>query len=128
MTEATIESSYRFGRCELQPTDRRLLVAGEPVPLATRAFDLLVALVEGAGQLVTKDELLDRVWPNLVVEENNLQVQVATLRKLLGSAAIATVVGHGYRFTLEVERCAVARASAPSIVRHNLPQQVTSFV
>src|SRR6267143_1298370 len=83
MTEPTRSSSYRFGTFELQPNERRLLAGGEPVVLGPRAFDLLVALVERPGQLVTKEELLDCVWPNLVVEENNLQVQVSALRKIL---------------------------------------------
>ena len=58
-------------------------------------FDLLVALVARAGRLVTKNELLDLVWPGLVVEENNLQVQISALRKLLGPSALATIPGTG---------------------------------
>jgi len=77
-----------------------LLASGEPVVVGPRAFDVLVALLERAGQLVTKEELLDRVWPKLVVEENNLQVQVSALRKILGQQAIATIPGRGYRFTV----------------------------
>ena len=95
MTEPPFPYSYRFGHFELQPSERRLLVSGTPATIRPRAFDLLIALVECAGQLVTKDELLERVWPKLVVEENNLQVQVSTLRKLLGSEAIVTVPGRG---------------------------------
>ena len=82
--------AYRFGSFELRPNQRQLLADGHPVALGDRAFDVLLALVERAGQLVTKDELLALVWPNLVVEENNLQVQVSTLRKVLGAGAIAT--------------------------------------
>src|SRR5207302_1772466 len=100
MSEPTRSSGYRFGTFELQPNERRLLAGGEPVVLGPRAFDLLVALVERPGQLVTKEELLDCVWPNLVVEENNLQVQVSALRKILGQEAIATIPGRGYRFTV----------------------------
>ncbi len=100
MTEPARSSCYRFGSFELQPNERRLLAGGEPVVLGPRAFDLLVALVERPGQLVTKEELLDCVWPNLVVEENNLQVQVSALRKILGQEAIATIPGRGYRFTV----------------------------
>ena len=92
---------YRFDRFEVQPAAQRLLVDGEPATLGPRAFDLLVALVERAGQLVPKGELLDLVWPGLVVEENNLQVQISALRKILGADAIATVPGRGYRFTLQ---------------------------
>jgi DNA-binding winged helix-turn-helix (wHTH) protein/tetratricopeptide (TPR) repeat protein len=104
MTAAALRVCYRFANFELQPDERRLLAAGAPVDVGPRGFDLLVALVERGGHLITKDELLKRVWPNLVVEENNLQVQVWALRKILGPAAIATVSGQGYRFTLEVSR------------------------
>ncbi len=115
---------YRFGRFELQPDKRRLLTAGAPVDVGSRAFDLLVALVERDGQLVTKDELLERVWPKAIVEENTLQAQVSALRKVLGPEAIATISGRGYRFALEL-----TFAGAESIVpRHNLPQQLTSFI
>ncbi len=94
----------RFGSFELLPDDRRLLADGAPVALGARAFDLLVALVARAGQLVSKNDLLELVWPGLVVEENNLQVQVSALRKLLGPSALATIPGRGYRFALPVER------------------------
>jgi len=103
MTANAPSPDYRFGRFELQPAEQRLLVDGEPVAVGLRAFDLLVALVERAGRLVPKAELLDLVWPGLVVEENNLQVQVSALRKILGPDAITTVPGRGYRFTLQPE-------------------------
>src|SRR5258706_16334177 len=93
---------YGFAGFDLYPRERRLLVAGKPATLAPRAFDLLVALVERAGQLVTKDELFELVWPKLIVEENNLQQHVSALRKIVGSKAIETVPGHGYRFTQDV--------------------------
>jgi TolB-like protein/Flp pilus assembly protein TadD len=92
---------YRFGAFELRTSQRQLLKDGRPVVLGQRAFDVLLALVERGGQLVTKNELLDRVWPGLVVEENNLQVQISTLRKVLGTSAIATIASRGYRFTLD---------------------------
>jgi predicted ATPase/DNA-binding winged helix-turn-helix (wHTH) protein len=121
-------SYFRFGGFELQAAERRLLAEGQPVALGARAFNLLVVLAERAGKLVSKDELLDLVWPNLVVEENNIQVQVSTLRKLLGAGAIATVPGYGYRFTLDLTR-EVAEPRLPAATEaHNLPRQVTSFV
>jgi predicted ATPase/DNA-binding winged helix-turn-helix (wHTH) protein len=95
-----VTAAYRFGSFELQPDQRRLLVDGRPVALGPRAFDVLLALAERAGQLVTKNQLLDLVWPGLIVEENNLQVQISTLRKLLGPQAIATIPGRGYRWAL----------------------------
>lgn len=90
----------RFGRVEVRPDQRQLLIDGQTATLGARAFDLLLALIDHRDRLVSKNELLDLVWPGLVVEENNLQVQVSTLRKLLGPGAITTVPGRGYRFTL----------------------------
>lgn len=93
---------YRFDRFELRPAERLLYVDGQPANLGARAIDLLLMLVERHGRMVSKAELLDLVWPGLVVEENNLQVQISTLRKLLGPRAIATIPGRGYRFTVPV--------------------------
>lgn len=75
-----------------------MTVDGEPAVVGACAFDLLLALVERRDRVMPKSELLDLVWPGLVVEENNLQVQVSALRKLLSAAAIVTVAGRGYRF------------------------------
>jgi predicted ATPase/DNA-binding winged helix-turn-helix (wHTH) protein len=104
----------RFGRFELRPGERVLLADGAAVALGARAFDVLVTLTERPGALITKDDLLARVWHGLVVEENNLQVQVSTIRKILGQSALATIPGRGYRFNLPV---AVADAT-PSAVPH----------
>ncbi|HKI19198.1 MAG TPA: transcriptional regulator [Isosphaeraceae bacterium] len=87
-----------FGGIVVEPARRRLLIEGEPAKIGARAFDLLMALIERRDRVVSKDELLDLVWPNVTVEEGNLQVQIATLRRLLGSEAITTVPGRGYRF------------------------------
>ena len=89
-----------FGRFEILTAERRLHVDGQPVSLGSRAFDLLAALVARRDRVVSKDELIDVVWPGLVVEENNLQVQISALRKVLGAPAIATVPGRGYQFTV----------------------------
>jgi predicted ATPase/DNA-binding winged helix-turn-helix (wHTH) protein len=122
-----VTTIYRFGRFELQPNQRRLLNDGHGVELGHRAFDVLLALVERAGQLVTKDQLLGQVWPGVVVEENNLQVQVSALRKILGAAAIATTAGRGYCFTLELTP-GNESSPLPETPRHNLPSQLTSFI
>ena len=90
------------GRFDLRPAEYRLLVDGHPAALGGRALDLLLALAARPGQLLTKNELLDTVWPGLVVEENNLRVQINTLRRLLGEDAIATVPGRGYRLSVTV--------------------------
>lgn len=87
------------GRFELRPAEYRLLVDGQPAALGGRALDLLMALAARPAELLTKNELLDLVWPGLVVEEGNLRVQINTLRRLLGEDAIATVPGRGYRLT-----------------------------
>jgi non-specific serine/threonine protein kinase len=126
---ATVASvAYRFGRFELQPDDRRLLASGAPVPLRPNAFDLLVALVERSGHLVTKDELLERVWGKVIVEENTLQSHISSLRKVLGPDALATVPGRGYRFALEVSHIGPASTASVAPRKHNLPHALTSFI
>ncbi len=89
---------FAFGRCVVQASARQLLVDGQPARLGARAFDVLLALVERHDTVISKNELLDLVWPGVVVEENNLQVQVSSLRKLLGPETIITIPGRGYRF------------------------------
>jgi TolB-like protein/DNA-binding winged helix-turn-helix (wHTH) protein len=99
---------YRFGPFTLVPRERQLLRDGQPVPLTAKCFDLLVALVENSGHLVTKDELMQRIWPDCFVEEANLSVNMSALRRALGEGAnqaqyIETVPRHGYRFVAPVE-------------------------
>ena len=120
--------TYQFGRFELHPATRQLLVDEQPATLGARAFDLLLALFERRDRLVTKDELLEVVWPGLVVEENNLQVQVSALRKVLGPDAIATVPGRGYRFALEPTRIEAPPPAPARIAKHNLPAPVSTFI
>ena len=115
-------ASYRFGSVEVRPEERRVLVDGAPAALGARAFDLLLALIENRSRVMTKDELLALVWPGLVVEENNLQVQVSTLRKILGNEAISTLPGKGYRFTLSPGEAASLER------RHNLPAWLNRFI
>jgi predicted ATPase/DNA-binding winged helix-turn-helix (wHTH) protein len=98
-----VRTSIRFGNAEVRPMTRQVLVDGQPAVLGARAFDLLLALIDRRDRLVGKAELLDLVWPGLVVEENNLQVQVSALRKLLGTQVISTIPGRGYRFTGDLE-------------------------
>jgi predicted ATPase/DNA-binding winged helix-turn-helix (wHTH) protein len=93
---------YLFAPFRLVPDQRLLTASDSPLKLGGRAFETLVALIERRDRTVSKYELLELVWPNLIVEEANLQVQIGTLRKLLGHQAIATVPGRGYRFTMPV--------------------------
>ena len=78
--------AYRFGPFLLYPGERLLLHDGQPITLAGKAFDLLVALVSQQGHLLTKEELLRRVWPGVVVEEVNLSVNMSAIRKALACA------------------------------------------
>ena len=96
---------------------------GQPVRLGSRAFDVLLVLTQAGGALVSKDDLMQRAWPGLVVEEANVHVQISQLRKLLGADAIATVQGVGYRFArlLQADGSALGQ-------RHNLPAERTPFV
>src|SRR3984957_18581458 len=111
-----VEPDFEFDRFRVRPHRRQLLADGAPVELGTRAFDVLMVLLEARGQLVTKDELLDRVWPGTVVEENNIQVQISALRKALGEDRnlILTVPLRGYRFTGSV-RVVKGGDAAPQI-------------
>lgn len=94
------EPILAFGPFRLDPRSRSLTRDGAPVVLGERAFDLLAVLAAADGQLVTKDTLLDQVWSRVAVEENNLHAQISALRKALGTDAIATVPGRGYRLAL----------------------------
>ena len=112
----------RFGPFELRAQERVLLRDGAALAVGARALDVLIVLVEAAGALLTKDQLLQRAWPGMVVEEANVHVQVSHLRKLLGAQAIATVAPLGYRFTMPID------SAAPRTPPHNLPAQRTRFV
>ncbi|WP_207485806.1 ATP-binding protein [Arenibaculum pallidiluteum] len=98
-----------FGAFRLFPTRRALFRDGEPVQLGSRALDILVALVERAGEVVPRRDLIDRVWPDLVVEEGNLRVHIANLRRVLGDGRdgaryVANIPGRGYCFVAPVGR------------------------
>jgi DNA-binding winged helix-turn-helix (wHTH) protein/pimeloyl-ACP methyl ester carboxylesterase len=100
--------TYRFGAFHLDIAERRLSRGGAALPLRLKVFDTLRVLVENAGRLVTKEELLQAVWPDTAVEENNLNHNVSILRKVLGDKAtgqsfIETVPRVGYRFVAPVE-------------------------
>lgn len=119
------------GRFELLAEQRQLLVDGVPAPLRARALDVLILLVERSGELVSRSELLDRVWAGLAVEENNLSVQINALRKVLGAELVATVPGRGYRFTAPLGETtqSVDKLAAPGLqLRTHLPEQLPSLI
>ena len=98
---------FEFDDFVLAPKERLLLRGGKSIPLTAKAFDLLVTLVRRGGHLVSKDDLLRTVWPDTVVEEVNLTVNISVLRKALGGGdngrdMIQTVPAHGYRFVVPV--------------------------
>lgn len=119
--------SVVFGPFSLIATERRLERSGAPVQIGSRAFDILIALVERAGAVVTKSELLARAWPELNVEETNLRTNIAGLRKALGEGEngaryIANVAGRGYCFVGRIvrrsvpgQRVLIARSSPPAV-------------
>jgi DNA-binding winged helix-turn-helix (wHTH) protein/TolB-like protein/tetratricopeptide (TPR) repeat protein len=98
------QAELAFGRFRLQ-AGRQLFLDGQPISLGAKPLNILTALVTAAGDLVTKDELIERVWPGMVVEENAIQAHISAIRKVLGEEArrIATVPGQGYRFCGPVE-------------------------
>ena len=107
MLEPASGTAWAFEGFKVLPDMRLLLSDGTPVPLPSKAFDTLVFLIANRDRVVTKDELLRSVWPDVVVEEGNLTQQIFLLRKALGESAqqprhIVTVPGHGYRFTARV--------------------------
>lgn len=123
----TLKPALGFGPFLLYRTQRRLLDNGQPVRIGSRALDLLIVLIEHAGQVLSRDELMRHLWPREVVEENTLRVHVAALRKVIGSDQhqspyIANVPGRGYSFVAEVithheSPTGTASLTAPSATR-----------
>jgi DNA-binding winged helix-turn-helix (wHTH) protein len=115
---AAAKATLEFGHFRVLLRQRQLVADGAKIELGTRAFDLLLVLLEGDGSLITKDELMTRVWPGIVVAEENLKVQIAALRKALGEDRdfIRTEFGRGYRFTAAV-RSTVARGACQRLTQ-----------
>lgn len=128
---APAELTFSFGRFRLFPRQRLLLQEDNPVPLGSRAFDVLVALVERAGELLDKDALTARVWSGITVEDSNLRAQITALRRVLaeggtGESYVITVPGRGYRFVAAVVR-STSDTVQPRVPHkgHNLPGRLT---
>ena len=113
VSEPDPTDEIRIGKVVIRPKDRQLIVAGEPVKLGARAFDVLLVLVQNKDRLVGHDELFQRVWPGLVVEDNNLAVQISTLRKVLGPEMILNISGRGYRFVASQDPVSADPKPAP---------------
>jgi len=141
-----MSEAFVFGPFRLLVARRELLAHGVPVTMGQRAFEILLTLVSRHGQLVTKDELMAEVWPGVVVEENNIQVHISAVRKVLAAAGdgdryLLTVAGRGYRFLAPVTRespgepktAGVDDQSAPAgadigATTNNLPQHLTRLI
>jgi DNA-binding winged helix-turn-helix (wHTH) protein len=130
------EEAFAFGSFRLIPAQRMLLSNGKPVRLGSRAFDILVALVERAGETIPRNQLVARAWPDTVVEEGALRVHVAALRKALGDGRagrryVVNTPGRGYTFVAPVTRehthaddISANRAGAAN----NLPARLTHII
>jgi len=130
------EETFAFGSFRLIPAQRVLLDDGKPLRLGSRALDILIALVEGAGETVHKDQLIARTWPDTVVDDGALRVHVAALRKALGDGRagrryIANNPGRGYSFvapvTREHQHSALATPDGGTAA-NNLPVPLTRIV
>ncbi|MGA2996597.1 ATP-binding protein [Bradyrhizobium sp.] len=141
MDPAETPVAIEFGRFRVLPHRRELLAEGQLLDLGGRAFDVLMALIETSGAVVSKDVLINRVWPDRIVEENNLQAQISTLRRAFGADRdlIRTIAGRGYQFTGEIHSVSAtsnAEASAGmapptstlSSPPTNLPEPVSELI
>ena len=128
------EGAVSFGPFRLLPQQRLLLESDKPVRLGSRALDILIALVERPGEVVGKDELMARVWPNTHVDEGNLKFQIGALRRALGGGNryLANVPGRGYSFTAPVTRLDSPMPAAPQVAHekpvHNLPARLMRII
>lgn len=127
------EQVIAFGPFELHRSRRILRDTGNPVRLGSRAFEILVALVEQPGQVVTKEELVARAWPGMFVESSNLRVHIAALRKALRDDQatpqyIRSVSGRGYSFVASLSRVSLSEAARPPDSLRVSPAPVTKII
>jgi DNA-binding winged helix-turn-helix (wHTH) protein len=114
----TTDDPVFFGRFCLMARQRRLERDGAAIVIGCRALDLLIVLVECAGTVVSKRELIGRVWPHVIVDEINLRVQISALRKALGNQHIVTVQGRGYTFVAPLTARTPSRFTTASPAPH----------
>ena len=129
-------TSLTFGRFRVSPHRRELFADGQLIKIGGRAFDVLLAMMEARGEVVTKDVLMTRVWPDRIVEENALQSQISALRKTLGRDCdlVRTVCGRGYQFIGEARPDENAGADGVATIpvsvlpMTNLPEPVSDLI
>jgi DNA-binding winged helix-turn-helix (wHTH) protein len=133
----TANYAASFGSFSLIPARQLLLEAGRPVSVGSRAIELLHVLIERQGEVVSKEELIARVWPNTFVDHGSLRVHIAALRRALGEGRngnryIANESGRGYRFVAPVSFAEMpSPSSAPNVAdepTHNLPPRIVHIV
>ncbi len=126
-----------FGPFNLIASERLLTKEGIPVELGARALDILIALTSAPNEVVSKKDLMSRVWPDVTVEEGSLRVHMASLRKALGDGKdgaryITTLAGRGYCFVAPISRLAAPRedasAAAANFPHANLPSRLSRMV
>ena len=141
MDPAETPVAIEFGRFRVLPHRRELLAEGRPFDLGGRAFDVLMALIEASGAVVSKDALMNRVWPDRIVEENTIQAQISALRRAFGADRdlIRTIAGRGYQFAGDIRAVSAtpnAQASVgmaqpaptPSRLTTNLTEPVSELI
>jgi predicted ATPase/DNA-binding winged helix-turn-helix (wHTH) protein len=127
------DRAISFGAFRLVPSRQLLLEGDRPLRIGTRAFHILTTLVENAGEIVSKEDLIARVWPNTYVEDGNLRVHIAAIRKILGDGRegnryVANIPLRGYRFVAPISISRASEAAAAVEATHNLPLPVTRVV
>jgi predicted ATPase/DNA-binding winged helix-turn-helix (wHTH) protein len=133
--------AIEFGRFRILPHRRELLAEGRPTELGERAFDVLMVLIEASGAVVSKNTLMERAWPNRIVEENSLQAQISALRRAFGADRdlIRTIAGRGYQFTGVIHTVSPSRDPRPAATTAvpistsarrptNLPEPVSELI
>jgi len=130
--ESSVRKVINFGSFRLLPEQRLLLKNNEVIPIGSRAMDILIALVERPSELVSKEQLMARVWPNTFVEPANLAVHISALRRTLGDGRdgnrfFINIPGRGYRFVAPVTVSGISEAAHSPAVP-NLPAHVTRLI
>lgn len=122
--------SIAFGRFKVVPRRREVLAEGRPIELRARAFDVLMALIDARGNILSKDELMKRAWPGRIVEENSLHAQISSLRKALApdTDLIRTVAGRGYLFAGELRALPASPAMLAPAPATNVPESASSLI
>src|SRR5271167_2102207 len=133
----TAANGLSFGPFHLVASERLLTKEGAPVELGSRALDILNVLISTPNEIVSKKDLMSRVWPDVIVEEGSLRFHIASLRKALGDGKdgaryIATLPGRGYCFVAPVSRPSSPRDGAPAAAANfphaNLPTRLSRMV